>query len=120
MATEKLEKASWHDYFDAVSKVLSGKEAQLDVHSRDFGAQQEAQYSPLLGIVYDHKSDILEVLLDGLDHTIPNVREIFIDHDGLSLNSVSVTDGDGVQQIIRLRDPVMLPPPTSVGAATRP
>lgn len=113
MAIEKLEKSNWHGYFDALSNVLSGKEAEIDVNSLDIGAQIEAQYSPLLGIVYDHRNDILEILLDGWDHTIPNVREIYVDHDGVSLKSLSVIDADGVQQIIRLRDPAMLPSPPS-------
>jgi hypothetical protein len=115
MAIEKLERDSWHGYFDALSKVLTGKEAEIDVNALDIGAQIEAEYSPLLGIVYDHRNDILEVLLDGMDHMIADVREIYIDHDGISLNSVNVIDANGVQQIIRLRDPAMLPPPPSRG-----
>lgn len=111
MTTEKLDKSAWQGYFDAMSKVLPGKQAEIEVNSLNIGAQVEAEYAPLLGIVYDRKNDILEVLLEGWDHTIPNVRDVFIDHDGVNLNSVSVTDADGVQQIIRLRDPAMLPAP---------
>ncbi len=113
MAIEMLEKGSWHAYFDALSKILEGKEAQIDVNALDIGAQVEAEFTPLLGIVYDPRNEILEVLFEGLDHTIANVREIYVDHDGMNLNSVSVLDGDGVQQIIRLRDPPMLPAPAS-------
>lgn len=112
MTTEKLDKTAWHAYFDAMSKVLPGKQAEIDVNSLGIGAQIASEYAPLLGIVYDQKSDLLEVLLEGWDHTIPRVQEIFIDHDGIRLNSVLVTDADGVKQIVRLRDPVMLPAPT--------
>lgn len=118
MTTENLEKGSWHAYFDGLSKVLEGKEAQIEVNALDSGAQVEAEFTPLLGIVYDPRDDIVDVLVEGLDHTIANVREIFVDHDGMNLNSVSVLDADGVQQIIRLRDPVMLPFPASQGAAS--
>lgn len=118
MATEKLEKGSWHAYFDGLSKVLEGKEAQIEVNALDIGAQVEAEFTPLLGIVYDPRNEILEVLVDGLDHTIANVREIYVDHDGINLNSVAVLDADGVQQIIRLRDPVMLPSTPSQGVAS--
>ena len=119
MTTEKLEKGSWHAYFDGLSKVLQGKEAQIDVNALDIGAQVEAEFTPLLGIVYDPRNEILEVLVEGLDHTIANVREIFVDHDGMNLNSVSVIDADGVQQIIRLRDPAMLPAQPSQGVASQ-
>jgi hypothetical protein len=111
MTTEKLDRNAWKGYFDAMSKVLPGKQAEIEVNSLRIGAQLDAEYAPLLGIVYDHKNDILEVLLDGWDHTIPNVRDVYVDHDGVNLNSVSVTDRDGVQQVIRLRDPAMLPAP---------
>jgi hypothetical protein len=120
MATELLEKGSWHSYFDAMSKALSGKEAQIEVNAIDIGAQVEAQFTPLLGIVYDNRSEILEVLLEGLDHTIAKVREIFVDHDGVNLNSICITDSDGVQQIIRLRDAHVLPAPSPVGTESRP
>lgn len=118
MAIEKLEKGGWHAYFDALSKILQGKEAQIDVNARDIGAQVEAAFTPLLGIVFDPRNGILEVLVEGLDHSIANVREIFVDHDGMSLNSVNVISADGTQQIIRLRDPQMRPAPPSQGMAS--
>ena len=120
MATEKLEKARWHRYFDAMSEVLSQKEAQVDARACRFDPQLGADYTPLLGIVYDDRNDILEVLFDGLDYAISNVREIVVDHEDANLNSVSVTDAAGVQQIIHLRDLVMPLPAFSLGMETRP
>lgn len=119
MTTEKLDRSAWKGYFDAMSRVLPGKQAEIEVDSLRIGAQLEAEFAPLLGIVYDHQNGILEVILEGLDHLIPNVREVYVDHDGVNLNSVLVTDTDGVQQIIRLRDPAMLPAPPASGTATR-
>lgn len=115
MTTDKLDKSAWHGFFDAMSKLLPGKQAEIEVDSLGIGAQIESEFAPLLGIVYDPKSDILEILLEGWDHTIPRVRDIFVDHDGVNLKSVMVTDADGVQQIVRLRDPVMLPAPETPG-----
>jgi hypothetical protein len=117
MTTERLDRSAWKGYFDAMSRVLPGKQAEIEVNSLHIGSQIEAEFVPLLGITYDSRSDILEVLMEGWDHTIAHVREVFVDHDGVNLNSVSVTDADGVQQIIRLRDPAMLPAPPP--AATR-
>lgn len=114
MTTEKLDRSAWKGYFDAMSKILPGKQAEIEVNALRIGAQLEAEYAPLLGIVYDEKSRLIEVLIEGLDHTIPNVRDVYVDHDGVNLNSVSVTDGDGVQQVIRLRDPAMLPAPPAI------
>ncbi len=115
MTTEKLDKARWHGYFDAMSKVLPGKQAEIEVNSLGIGAQVESEYAPFLGMVYEPRSDLIEVLLEGWDHTIPHPREVYIDHDGVRLNSVMITDADGGQQIVVLRDPVALPAPTPPG-----
>jgi hypothetical protein len=118
MAISKLEKNTWHAYFDNVSKILDGKQAEVKIASLDIGDQIEAEWLPLLGLVYDPKSDVVEVLLEGLDHLINKPSEIYIDHGPVGLNSMEVVDGDGVRQIIRLRDPLMLPFSNSVGGAT--
>ncbi len=109
MALTKLEKSTWHPYFDNVSKILDGKEAEVEIASLDIGAQIEAEWLPLLGLVYDPRSDVVEVLMEGLDHLIQKPSEIYIDHDAVRLVSVEVVDGEGVRQIIKLRDPLMLP-----------
>lgn len=118
MTTEKLDKSAWHPYFDAISHLLPGRQAEIQVESLDLGVQLESAFAPLLGIVYDDRADLVDIILEGLDHRIAHVREIYIDHDGVRLNSVAITDADGRRQIIRLRDPVMLPaPPLKAGAA---
>lgn len=119
MSTEKLDKESWRTYFDSISKELIGKQAEIDVESLALGAQVESRYAPLHGIVYDHKSEMLEIMLERWEHNISHVREIWIDHDGVSLNSIRVVDEDDVEQIIKLRDPLMLPDPHLAASANR-
>jgi hypothetical protein len=112
MATVKLDKGAWHTYFDRISKLVVGKQAEIEVASLKLGDQIEAEWVPLLGITYDPKNDLVEVLLEGLDHLIRNPRDIYIDQGPAGLTSMEVVDTDDVRQIIRLRDPVMLPPPS--------
>lgn len=119
MSIEKLDKASWASYFDSMSKVLIGKQAEIDVESLALGAQVESRYAPLNGITYDHKSEMLEIMLESWEHNIPHVQDIWIDHDGVSLNSIKVVDTDGVEQIIKLRDALMLPDPHLGASASR-
>jgi Family of unknown function (DUF5335) len=66
---------------------------------------------PLLGLAYDPKDDLFEVALDGVDHMIPKPREIYLDDDVGGLISIEVVDAEGTRQIIKLRDPLMLPAP---------
>jgi hypothetical protein len=117
MAIQKLEKAAWHPYFDQMSKILTGKQAELEVAALNIGDQIEAEWLPLMGIVYDHKDDLVEVLMEGLDHLIPKPAEIYVDYGPTGLVSIQVVDADGVKQIIKLRDPLMLPAPQAAGSA---
>ena len=116
MAIRKLDKATWRPFFDGVSNVLIGKRAEIEVASLALGAQVEAAWAPLLGIVYDPKNDIIEVVLENLDHMVHSPREVYIDDSPVGLASMEIIDGDGVRQIIQLRDPLMLPPPPSAAA----
>lgn len=109
MHTSKLEESAWQPYFDQVSKTLDGKLAEVDIDSLELGHQTLAQWVPLRGITYDKKSDLIEVLLDGLDHMIRKPRDIFVEQDGVALSSLEIIDADHVRQIIKLRDPLMLP-----------
>jgi hypothetical protein len=113
MAISKLEKANWHPYFDALSKTLVGKRAEIELASLDIGDQIEAEWLPLLGMVYDHKNDLVEILMEDFDHMIRHPREIYVDYGLGGLTSLEVIDTDDVKQIIKLRDPLMLPAPGS-------
>lgn len=117
MSTEKLEKRVWHSYFDAMSKLLEGKQAEIEIDSLALGQRLEAEFVPLRGIAYDQVDDVVEVRLEGLDHAIHHAREVYVEHDGVNLRSVEVIDEDGAQQIIKLRDPLMLPSPQAAHAA---
>jgi hypothetical protein len=71
-----------------------------------------AEWLPLRGITYDPKDDLIEVALDGLDHLIRHPKEVYVDEDvGGGLMSVAVVTADGTREIVKLRDPLMLPAP---------
>ena len=111
MTIRKLEKSKWRAFFDGISKMLEGKQAEIEIASLALGDQIEAEWLALLGLAYDPKDDLFEVTLDGVDHMIPRPREIYVD-DGIGgLQSVEIIGADGTRQIIKLRDPLMLPAP---------
>jgi hypothetical protein len=112
MTVRKLENAEWHGYFDRVSKPLPGKRAELGVVSLALGDQIEAEWVPMLGIVYDPKDNMLEIALDGLDHLISEPREIYVDEGAGGLIRFEAIDGAGVRHIVQLREPLTLPPPS--------
>ena len=117
MTEKKLEKQQWRGFFDRVSKSIAGKRAEIEVASLAIGDQIEAEWLPLLGIVYDPKHDAVEVLLEGLSHLIRSPREVQVAESLDGLARVIVVDADDVLHIVRLRDPLMLPaPPASLSA----
>jgi hypothetical protein len=111
MTIRKLEKSKWHAFFDGLSKMLEGKRAEIEVASLALGDQIEAEWLPLLGLAYDPKDDLFEVTLDGVDHMIRKPREIYLDDDAGGLMSIEIVDAEGTRQIVKLRDPLMLPAP---------
>lgn len=119
MATRKLDKAEWHGFLDVMTKALVGKRAEIEVDSLTLGSQIEAEWLPLLGIVYDPKDDIVKIALEGHDHLIPKPRELYVDIGAGGLTSLEIVAGDSAQQIVKLRDPLMLPPPSASAGETR-
>jgi len=111
MAAQKIDKSEWRVFFDLLSKGLVGTRAEIEVASLSLGDQIEAEWLPLLGITYDPKDDLLEIALEGVDHLINHPTEIWADAAAGELLSFEVIDGEGVSQIIHLREPLMLPSP---------
>lgn len=113
MTLRRLDKPQWRNLLDRFSKALVGKRAEIEVASLSLGVQPAAEYLPLLGVAYDPKDDIIEVALDGFDHIIHGPQELWIDETGGTISSMEIVDKEGVRQIVLLRDPLMLPAPSS-------
>src|SRR4051812_17585470 len=107
MTTRKLDKTQWRTFFDRLSTTLEGKQAEIEIASLRLGDQLEADWLPLLGIAYDPNDDIVEVALEGLEP-----RELYVEEGPGGLTALEIIDADDVKQIVKLRDPLMLPSPS--------
>ncbi len=112
MTIRRLERSEWNGFCRRASRGFVGKRVQIEVVSLQVGSQFEAQRLPLLGMAYDPKSDILEMLIGELDHLVRSPREFYVDEELFGIVSLQIIDADGMQQIITLHDPLMLPAPT--------
>jgi hypothetical protein len=101
--------AEWRPFFDRMSKALLGKWAEIEVASLELGDQIIAEWVPLIGITYDTKDDLLDVALDRSNHLIRHPRDIVVEETPTGLASVAVIDAEGARQIVRLKEPLMLP-----------
>jgi hypothetical protein len=99
----------WRPFFDRMSKGLMGKWAEVEVASLELGDQIVAEWVPMIGITYDSRDDLLDVALDRANHLIRHPREILVEEGPTGLASVAVVDQDGARQVVRLKEPLMLP-----------
>ena len=111
MTIRRLEKPQWRPFFDTMSKILEANVAEVEVASLDLGDRTQAEWLPLIGTTYDPRDDAVEIALDGLDHMIRKPREIFLDDGVAGLTSLEIVDADGVRQIVKLNDQLILPAP---------
>ena len=113
MTTRMLAKSEWQSYCDKISKVLKAQQAQIDILGLAIGDQKLiGQWVPFLGIVYDHKDDLLEIALEGLDHMIARPQEISV-VEGVEgqLESIEIVGADRLRQIVKLKRAAQLSGP---------
>jgi hypothetical protein len=110
MATSRtIPQAEWQTFFNGIADTLVGKRAEVEAASLDLGDQIVAEWVPLLGISYDSRDDLLDVALAGLNHLIRRPREVYVQEGAKGVETIAVMSADGVTQILRLKDPLMLP-----------
>jgi hypothetical protein len=113
--------SEWRTFFDRLSKGLLGKWVEIEVASLELGDQITAEWIPMFGITYDSKDDLLDVALERVDHLIWHPKEIVVEEGPTGVTSVAVVDKEGVRQVVRMREPLMLSSPSTqeVGASKK-
>ena len=112
MSIRRLERGEWSGFCIHASRVLAGKQVEMQVLSLQIGSRLEARRVPLFGMAYDPASNVLELLLgEELDHLIRAPRELYVDEGSLGIVSLQIVNSDGIRQIITLRDPLLLASP---------
>ena len=111
MTIRRLERSEWRGLCIRATRGYLGKHVEIEIASLHIGAQLEARRLPLLGMTYDPHGDVLELLVGEVDHVIRAPRELYVYEQPLGLISLQIIDAEGVQQIVTLRDPLLLPGP---------
>lgn len=112
MTLEKLERKQWPAFCAGISTSLAGKRADIAIASQTLGVQVKTRELPVVGLVYDARSDILEVVLDGIEHIVMHPRDLYVDYGPGGVASLAIVDRDHAWQIVMLHDPLMLPAPS--------
>jgi hypothetical protein len=108
MSRRTLARAEWRRYCDGVSKATIGRRVELDVASLDLGDLVEARWSPLLGLVFDVRGDVLEVALDGVGHSIVSPRKVLLEETERGLVAIEIVGADDTVETLRFREPLRL------------
>jgi hypothetical protein len=109
MRTRSLKKSQWKFWTEWVSKALSGKRAEIEVSALGTGSQVQAEWLPLLGLVYDAKTDVFEVVLEGVDHLIRAPRELYLLEESSGLESIEIVDAEDRWHTVTFKEPLALP-----------
>lgn len=111
MALHRIDPNQWQPFFDRVSAALGAKSVDIDIVGPSLGSQTEARRVALTGLSYDSKDDVFAVIGEELEHNIFHPRQINVDEELDAVRSLEVVDEAGDHHIIRLADPLRLPPP---------
>jgi hypothetical protein len=106
---QKLDKDELRELCDRVTRQLKAQTVEVDVASLQLGDQIKADWVRLLGLSYDPQNDAIEIMLDGIDITVPKPREIHFDGSGGHWTALDIRDAEGLQHILELKDPLLLP-----------
>ena len=104
----KLAKPEWSSFLDRFDKGLADTQAEIEVASLNLGDQIQAEWVPLIGIVYDPKDDIVEVAVENLDHIIRQPRDMSRTRT-VNCRVLAVIDGEGVRHVVDFRQAVNIP-----------
>ena len=119
MAATEIDRERWAPFLDTITKSLIGKQAEIEVLSLNLGDQIEAEWTPLIGITYDHKNDLIEIALEGLDHLVRSTLELYVDYAvGELATAIEIVDADENRQLVKFRDPLALPAPAQDASGT--
>lgn len=111
MTIRRVERGEWRGFCIRVSRECIGKHAIIEVMSLEFGCQVQARRVPMIAMVFDPRSDVLELLVGDIDHLIRSPRELYVDDTPFGVVTLQIVGADGVRQIVTLQDPLMLPAP---------
>lgn len=113
MSVQRIDKSQWSGFCRHLTSELPGKQAQIEVASMTVGVQTGARWAPIVGIAYDSRADVIELVLDGLDHLIFHPIEVYAEYGVGGIESLAVVEREG-WQIVMLRTPLMLPSPRGI------
>jgi hypothetical protein len=105
--TRQLPRVEWQGYFERFTHEhldFGDDAATVEVISPTLGDQFQVSAVKLLGLDYDPKSEVFEVLVEGVDHLIFKPKEIWVlEGEPGFIATLEVVHPDDTREIIYVR-----------------
>jgi len=110
--TREIERDSWQEYFDALSRELVDSPVSIEISSPERRPATQASHMALHTLTYDRREDVFEVAVAQGGPHLPDVLRHMVDHpshirvDSVTLlapMSISVEAPDGTTTLIRVQ-----------------
>ncbi|HEX3523503.1 MAG TPA: DUF5335 family protein [Stellaceae bacterium] len=108
MALRKPEKSEWCAYCDRLSKNLANLRSEQVTASLVVNHHGVAEWVPLLGITYESKKDLFEIMLQDLDHWIHRPETLYVDEGPKGVAALEIIDAAGVRHSLAISHPIKL------------
>ena len=109
METIRIDRNEWTEKLAEVSRHLEKAPVMIEVDALNIGSQVEVSHAPLLGLDYDHKSDVIEIDVEGLEDLVYKPTAVWFTWEGPELHSIEIEDASGEKHIIRFEKLLPLP-----------
>jgi hypothetical protein len=102
MTLRKLDKSEWHAYCDRLSKDLVGSRSGSATVSLAVNHEAIAKWVPLLGIAYEPKKDLFEIILQDLEHWVHHPQTFYEDEGPRGVAGLEIIDAQGLRHTLSL------------------
>ena len=106
MPLRRPEKSEWRAYCDRLSKHLATIRSEPVTASLVVNHDEVAEWVLLLGITYEPKKDLFEIMLQELEHRIHSPRTLYVDEGPSGVAALEIIDAGGLRHSLALSHPI--------------
>jgi Family of unknown function (DUF5335) len=104
------EKSEWRVFCDNLSKSLTNIRLGPVTASLVVNDNGIAEWVPLLGISYESKKDLFEIILRDFEHWIYRPETLYVDEGPKGVAALEIIDATGRRHNLALSHPIKLSP----------
>ena len=116
MPLRKPKKSEWRAYCDRFSKNLANIRSEPVTASLVVNHHGVAEWVPLLGITYEPKKNLFEIMLQDLEHWIHRPETLYADEGPKGVAAVEIIDAAGVRHSLTISHPIKLLGQRAIGS----